>query len=963
MEPSRFLRFALITLAYAILGGNRALAQGNSWTTIEPPMPTPRRLLAAAAEGGNLYVFGGCGSPCFGPPFHTSAEEETTVEVYSPQGGWSRKKNRMPTILFGAAAAAPDNGKIYTFGGYVSGNVVQEYDPKSDSWKIKRPMPTPRYGLAAVAYKDKVYVLGGSGPSGALEVYDPRSDSWASEPPMPTPRVFLAAVAVDGKIYAIGGSPDCCGSSQTDVVEIYDPETRSWTPGAPLPIAQQVSAAVEANGKIYVFGGFIPGSGVQSNTFEYDPKSGEWRSRTPMTVGKDQAPAVLLGGAAYVPGGSVNCHCQALGRTDKYTIAATPAVEITKDDSEDLVCPGDRLTYEIVVRSAGSIPISRAAVTDDPEGVEIASVRCASTAGSACEAGLSGDRLGSVSLLAGGHSTFLVDAVVSAGAGGEVRNKACVEIPGGEVCSEADVDKVATDCVTVSKTDGADTVFSGEEVTYSIVVFNGSGAAVKATVTDEIDETGLIDFRWCLGDKCESTNLDKVVSVPAGGSRTFTVTGTVPCGVETLTNEACVKVAGQPETCASDTDEVETEICLRIAKTGPVSVHAGEPVAYGIEVFNDGESPVCGAELNDTAPPGLPFVPAEGPCGGGFPCALGCIPAGGSIAVSATFQVPCGHSCPDAVTNSASVAIAGESDEAAVETRIECPEIDLSMSKDDGQDFAEVLSDLTYKLKIQNHSQCPAIDALVTDALPPELLDPQCVGENGSDCTFSDGKNLSIEVDVPGHSEVTYQVKGKLGPECVALLFNEATVVDPEGSIDPAPANNTDFDTTSVLPPPGVSVICSGSEVGFEGEAVTFTFVLTNGGPAAQADNPGDEFTDTLPAGLTLVSAGASSGTITTLANTVSWNGSIAACETVTITVEATVDAGTEGMTLCNPGTVFFDADGDGINESIALSGSCCVRILPAALIPAAGTFGLAALVLALAALSLWRLRRPSAER
>lgn len=962
MEPSRSLRFAFIALAYAILGGNRALAQGDSWTTIEPPMPTPRRLLAAAAEGGNLYVFGGCGSPCFGPPFHTSAEEETTVEVYSPQGGWSRKKNRMPTILFGAAAAAPNNGKIYTFGGYVSGNVVQEYDPKSDSWKIKRPMPTPRYGLAAVAYNGKVYVLGGSGPSGAMEVYDPRSDSWASEPPMPTPRVFLAAVAVDGKIYAIGGSPDCCGSSQTDVVEIYDPETRSWTPGAPLPIAQQVSAAVEANGKIYVFGGFIPGSGVQSNTFEYDPKSGEWRSRTPMTVGKDQAPAVLLGGAAYVPGGSVNCHCQALGRTDKYTIA-TPAVEITKDDSEDLVCPGDRLTYEIVVRSVGSIPISRAAVTDDPEGLEIASVRCASTAGSACEAGLSGDRLGSVSLLAGGHATFLVDAVVVAGAAGEVRNKACVEIPGGEVCSEADVDKVAADCVTISKADGADTVFSGEEVTYSIVVSNGSGAAVKATVTDEIDATGLIDFRWCLGDECESKNLDKVVSVPAGGSRTFTVTGTVPCGVETLTNEACVKVAGQPERCASDTDEVETEIRLRIAKTGPVSVHAGEPVAYGIEVFNDGECPVCGAELNDTAPPGLPFVPAEGPCGGGFPCALGCLDPKESTTVSATFQVPCEHSCPGVFTNSASVTSNGESAQDEIETRVECPVIDLSISKDDGQDFAAVLSDLTYKLKIQNHSQCPAIDALVTDKLPLELLAPQCIGENRSDCTFSSERDLSIQVDVPGHAEVTYEVQGKLGLECVAALYNEATVFDPEGSVDPEPVNNTDFDLTSVFPGPGVSVICSGPKVRSEGEAVTFTFVLLNGGPAAQADNPGDEFTDTLPAGLTLVSAAASSGTVTTLGNTVSWNGSIAACETVTITVEATVDAGTEGMTLCNPGTAFFDADGDGINESIALSGSCCVLIRPPVPIPAAGTLGLATLTLLLAALSLRWLRRPSAGR
>jgi uncharacterized repeat protein (TIGR01451 family) len=852
MEQRRRLIFALAALTGAVLlaGGDWALAQGDSWEPIAD-MPTPRRLLAAATDGKNLYTFGGCGSPCFGPPFHTSADEETTVEVYLPHTKRWKVKGRMPTILFGAAAAAPGNGKIYTFGGYVSGNVVQEYDPKNDSWKIKRPMPTPRYGLAAVALGGKIYVLGGSGPSAAVEIYDPAKDTWAPGAPMPTPRVFLAAAALDGRIYAIGGSPDCCGNSQTNTVEIYDPGTNTWTQGDSLPIAQQVSAAVEANGKIYVFGGFIAGSGVQSNTFEYDPKreNNRWISRTPMPVERDQAPAVLIGGVAYVPGGSVNCHCQALSRTDGYTPPVSP----------------------------------------DPE----------------------------------------------------------VEI-------------------TISKSDGRDRVSPAEKVTYSIVVSNESGVAAQATITDNLVATGLTGFRWCLGDACKpsfSTNIDQVVSLPAKSSTTFTVTGTVPCGLIKLTNTACVTVAGQPAKCASDTDTVlPAPPKLRIEKMGPVSVRAGEMAPYMIEVFNEGVCTVCGAELNDPTPPGLEFVASEGLCGGGFPCSLGCIPPRESTTVFANFEVPCEQSCPGVIKNSASVTIADESHQAEVETRVECPEIDLSISKDDGQDMAAVLSDLTYKLKIQNHSQCPAIDALITDKLPPELLEPQCIGENRADCTFSGERDLSIQVDVPGHSEVMYEVQGKLGPECIAALYNEATAFDPEGSVDPEPVNNTDFDLTAVFPGPGVSLICSGPSLG--GDAVTFTFVLLNGGPAAQADNPGDEFTDTLPAGLTLVSAAASSGTVTTAANTVSWNGSIAACGgMVTITVEATIDAGTEGMTLCNPGTVFFDADGDGTNESSATSDSCCVRVLPAPMIPTAGTLGLATLTLLLAALSLGRLRRPSGGR
>src|SRR6185295_13306140 len=45
------------------------------------------------------------------------------------------------------------------------------------------------------------------------------------------------------------------------------------------------------------------------------------------------------------------------------------------------------------------------------------------------------------------------------------------------------------------------------------------------------------------------------------------------------------------------------------------------------------------------------------------------------------------------------------------------------------------------------------------------------------------------------------------------------------------------------------------------GSTVTYTVTLNNTGGLAQADNAGNEFTDVLPASLTLVSATASSGT------------------------------------------------------------------------------------------------------
>jgi uncharacterized repeat protein (TIGR01451 family) len=110
----------------------------------------------------------------------------------------------------------------------------------------------------------------------------------------------------------------------------------------------------------------------------------------------------------------------------------------------------------------------------------------------------------------------------------------------------------------------------------------------------------------------------------------------------------------------------------------------------------------------------------------------------------------------------------------------------------------------------------------------------------------------------------------------------------------------------------------SGSFV--EGGNITYTVVLTNIGSADQQDNPGNEFDDTLPASLTLVSATATSGTAATAGNAVSWNGSIAVGASVTITISASINAGTMGTMISNQGTISYDNDDNGTNESTALT-------------------------------------------
>src|SRR6185369_6795933 len=84
------------------------------------------------------------------------------------------------------------------------------------------------------------------------------------------------------------------------------------------------------------------------------------------------------------------------------------------------------------------------------------------------------------------------------------------------------------------------------------------------------------------------------------------------------------------------------------------------------------------------------------------------------------------------------------------------------------------------------------------------------------------------------------------------------------------------FACTAFAPAATVAATKSVSGTFLVGGTVTYTVTLTNNGTGNQGDNAGHEFTDTLPAGLTLVSATATSGTAGTSGNTVNWDGSLA---------------------------------------------------------------------------------------
>ncbi len=249
---------------------------------------------------------------------------------------------------------------------------------------------------------------------------------------------------------------------------------------------------------------------------------------------------------------------------------------------------------------------------------------------------------------------------------------------------------------------------------------------------------------------------------------------------------------------------------------------------------------------------------------------------------------------------------------------------DLSITKTDGQTTVVAGSMTTYAIVVTNAGPAAVTGATLTDSFPAAITGVSwtCAASAGSSCGAPSGTgDINEAVNVAAGGTVTFNAVATLSAVATGTLSNTATVAPPGGTVDPVPGNNDATDVDDVLPP-GALVSAAKTVSGtFEaGGAISYNVVLTNGGSATQGDNPGDEFTDTLPATLSAVSANATSGTAVAVGNTVTWNGSLAAGGSVTITIDATINAGTQGTVISNQGTVHYDADANGSNEASALT-------------------------------------------
>ncbi|MDX1999000.1 MAG: IPTL-CTERM sorting domain-containing protein [Thermoanaerobaculia bacterium] len=504
--------------------------------------------------------------------------------------------------------------------------------------------------------------------------------------------------------------------------------------------------------------------------------------------------------------------------------------------------------------------------------------------------------------------------------------------------------------LAVTKTMAPASPVLGQNVVFTITVSNAGPDTASGIQVADILPAGLTYVSDNGGGAYNTTT--EIWTVPgtiaAAGSASLQITATLDT-TDPIVNTATISAStpldtnpgnNQASVTINAPEVADLEVTMSVSSP---TVLVGQPVTYSIELLNNGGDVAYSLDVNEQI---VEFVRGAGlnptssvashgvynPATGLWEIAS--LPTGVTATLDLTFTAP---NMAGALTNTVTAA-AGTSDNdtannsASASTTVLSP-ADVTSTKTVAGTFQEGGA-VTYTVTLNNAAafdQQNNAGAEFTDTLPAALTLTGASASSGVASTA--GNTVDWNGVVPAGGSVTITINATINAgTALQTVSNQGSVnVDGDGNgsneavrptDDPAVGGAADPTSFVVSSPSAVAATKTAAGDFVEGGTVTYTIVMSNAGPAAQLDNPGDEFTDVLDAGLTLVSASSSSGTATaTLAtNTVTWNGAIPAAGSVTITIEAVINPGTGASIIANQGTTSTDSDGNGTNDAAGVT-------------------------------------------
>ena len=453
--------------------------------------------------------------------------------------------------------------------------------------------------------------------------------------------------------------------------------------------------------------------------------------------------------------------------------------------------------------------------------------------------------------------------------------------------------------LSITKSAAADPVTIGDEIVYTITIFNGGpDDATQVQVTDGVPSgTSFVSANASQGTCANSSGTVTCTlgSLANGSSLTITLKVTATQGGQ-VSNTASVS-GDEDDPNSSNNSATETTTVelipadLSVIKEDEGAVLPGEEIVYTITVENDGPGDATGVEVTDDVPEGTTFVSAEasqGSCsesGGTVTCDLGDLADGADVTVTLTVRTE----GPGGVTNTATVSAnepdPDEDDNSDTEaTVVANVTTDLSITKAAERDPVAPGEDIAYEITVRNNGPRDAGAVRVTDDVPVGTTFISAVASQG-DCGEESGTvmcNLGTVEHLHNATVTLTVLSGEAGQ-----VINTATVSG--GVQDTVESNDTATDTTRVTPLADLSVTKDDeSDPVPVGDDIIYLIDVTNNGPSVAT---GVTVTDTLPDGTDFQGATTTTGTCSERRDIVTCDvGILGAGASASITIETTAE-------------------------------------------------------------------------
>ena len=235
----------------------------DTWTPIASLPGGGLTHAGIATDGTNIFIVGGYPKDAAG-----------TGEVHGTTKAWkytppTNRYDSLPDLPAARGSGQLEylNGQLHYFGGTdvnwrdVTNHYVLDVKGGATAWREAAPLPQPRNHFGSAVVNGRIYAIGGQIGQEEGEVtqrdvyaYDPSTNAWTPRAPLPAARSHIAGstFVLGGRIIVAGG--EYAWGNHASEVSAYDPVTNTWMAWPHLP-AKRPSGSADALGNGFIFTG------------------------------------------------------------------------------------------------------------------------------------------------------------------------------------------------------------------------------------------------------------------------------------------------------------------------------------------------------------------------------------------------------------------------------------------------------------------------------------------------------------------------------------------------------------------------------------------------------------------------------------------------------------------------------------------------------------------------------------